>query len=293
MASADERDGAASEVTPRSTAGHGAATARDHGPGQPRQLGHLTAPDARRAVTDGTVLVQPIGAIEQHGPHLPLATDALMAEGIVAAVLEDRPDLDLWALPTLAYGTSTEHLWAPGTVTLSTATLLAVLDDVGRSVAALGGRRLAIVNGHGGNTHLLQVACRELRVRHGLLTFLLHPSIPPDHGGPAGDPREEDLGVHGGMGETSMMAHLHPDLVHLDRAERNVPSWLRDYEHVTFGGSVDFGWTSRDFGPSGVIGDPTLADAGHGKVLVERAVTSMGQAFAEVARFAFPDGAVR
>jgi creatinine amidohydrolase len=258
-----------------------------------RRLGLTSAPDAVERVTDETVLVQPIGAIEQHGPHLPLATDALVAEGIVGALLEDRPDLDLWALPTLAYGTSTEHVWAPGTITLSTATLLAVLDDVGRSVAALGARRLAIVNGHGGNTHLLQVACRDLRVRHGLFTFLLHPSIPPDHGGPSGDPREEDLGVHGGMRETSMMAYLHPELVDLTRAERNVPSWLNDYDHVTFGGSVDFGWTSRDFGPCGVVGDPTLADAAHGKRLFETAVIAMGQAFDEIVRFDFPDGPPR
>ncbi|MGY6500648.1 MAG: creatininase family protein [Acidimicrobiales bacterium] len=255
-----------------------------------RHLGDLSAPVAQDQITASTVIVQPIGAIEQHGPHLPLATDAIMAESIVEAVIDDRPDLDLWGLPTLAYGTSTEHIWAPGTITLSTATLLAVLDDVARSVATLGGRRLAIVNGHGGNTHLLQVACRDLRVRYGLLTFLLHPSIPPDHGGPAGDPREEDLGVHGGMGETSMMMHLRPDLVDLTLAPRNVPSWLRTYEHVTFGGGVDFGWTSEDFGSIGVIGDPTLADADNGKRLFEAAVARMGEAFAEVARFDFPDG---
>jgi creatinine amidohydrolase len=252
------------------------------------RLGHLTAPVAQAAIGPATVLVQPIGAVEQHGPHLPLATDALIAEAIVDAVVADRADLDLWVLPTLSYGTSTEHVWAPGTFTLTTSTLLAVLDDVARSAAALGVQRLAIVNGHGGNTHLLQVAIRDLRVRHGLLTFLLHPNVPPDHGGPPGDPREEDLGVHGGLGETSMMAYLHPDLVHLDRAERHVPSWLHRYEHVSFAGDVDFGWTSQDFGPSGVIGDPTSADAARGKDLFEASVSRMGDAFAEVAAFEFP-----
>ena len=254
-----------------------------------RHLGDLCAPDAQAQITPDTVVVQPIGAIEQHGPHLPLATDAIMAGSIVDALIDARPDLDLWGLPTLAYGTSTEHIWCPGTITLSTATLLAVLDDLGRSVASLGAQRLALVNGHGGNTHLLQVACRDLRVKYGLLTFLLHPSIPPDHGGPPGDPREEDLGVHGGMGETSMMMHLRPDLVDLSRAVRNVPSWLNSYEHVTFGGSVDFGWTTEDFGEVGVVGDPTLASAERGAELFAAAVERMGRAFEEVRDFEFPD----
>jgi creatinine amidohydrolase len=253
------------------------------------RLGDLRAPDAVARIGPATTLVQPIGAMEQHGPHLPLATDAIIAAAVVDAVIADRADLDLLSLPVLHYGTSTEHVWAAGTFTLATATLLAVLDDIATSAVRLGVRRLAIVNGHGGNTHLLQVALRDIRVRHGLLTFLLHPNVPPDHGGPPGDPREEDLGIHGGLGETSIMAYLRPDLVDLDAAERHVPSWLHQYEHVSFSGDVDFGWTSRDFGPQGVIGDPTLADPSQGKVLFEAAVARMGSAFGEVVRFDFPD----
>ena len=91
-----------------------------------------------------------------------------MAEAAVDAVVAERgEELDLWVLPPLAYGKSNEHAWAPGTVWLSATTLLAVLDDVGRSLATLPTKRLAFVNGHGGNTQLLAVANRELRLNYG------------------------------------------------------------------------------------------------------------------------------
>ncbi len=105
---------------------------------------------------------------------------------------ERGDDLDLWLLPPLAYTKSNEHAWSAGTVWLSASTLLAVLDDIGRSVATLPAKRLVFLNGHGGNSSLLNVACRELRLKHGLMTFLAHPFVPPDQGGRAEtDPADE------------------------------------------------------------------------------------------------------
>src|ERR1700730_15451000 len=133
-----------------------------------RRFADLRAPEVAARLSPSSVLVQPIAAIEQHGPHLPLATDLLVAEAPVDAGVPERGDeLDLWVLPPLAYGKSNEHAWAPGTIWLSATTLLAVLDDLGRSLATLPVKRLAFVNGHGGNTQLLAVANRELRRHHG------------------------------------------------------------------------------------------------------------------------------
>lgn len=240
------------------------------------------------AVRATTVLLQPIGAFEHHGPHLPLHTDAIVVDELARVLVRDRPELGLMVLPTLSYGLSSEHVWAAGTVSLNPATLLAVLDDLASSVVRAGIDRLAFLNGHGGNTHLLRVACREMRVRHGLLTFLLQPALPPDNGGPPGDPREEGLGIHGGLGETSMMMHLRPELVELEKAEPSLPAWLRGYTHLGFGRAAEFGWTSQDLCESGVIGDPTLASAELGRQRFELAVATVGDALAEVAAFDFP-----
>jgi creatinine amidohydrolase len=166
-------------------------------------------------------------------------------------------------------------------------TLLSVLDDVGRSVAKLPTDKLAFVNGHGGNSSLLQVALRELRLHHRLVTFLVHPSVPPDQGG-ASTQEELGMGIHGGLGETSLLLHLRPDLVDMTVAERHVPEAIGANRHVRFGGSVAFGWTSDDFGPSGVIGDPTGASAERGKQQFEALVAAMGAAFAEIAAFEHP-----
>jgi creatinine amidohydrolase len=250
-------------------------------------LHELTAPEIGAVLGERSVVVQPVGAVEQHGPHLPMSTDLLIADAAARAVVERHGDeLDLWCLPPLAYSKSDEHAWAAGTVWLSAATLLAVLDDIGRCVATTPARRLVFLNGHGGNTALLVVANRELRRRHGLLTFLLHPFVPPDHGGPSTE-SELGMGIHAGLDETAVVLHLRPDLVDMSLATRNVPEHLAANRHVRFGGSVPFGWLSNDFGPDGHIGDPTGATPEIGKELFETAVALLGEQLREVAGFSF------
>jgi creatinine amidohydrolase len=257
-----------------------------------RRLAELAAEEAAGALTETSVLVLPIGAVEQHGAHLPLATDLIVIDAYADAVVtEHGDDLDLWLLPSLPYSKSNEHAWSAGTVWLTPETVLATLRDIGRSLAALPARKLVLLNGHGGNTSLLDVVCRELRLAHGFQTFLLHAALPADHGG-EGAPEEDGLGIHGGVSETSVLMYLRPDLVDMDKAVRNVPSWLGANRHVRFGGSASFGWLSNDFGPSGVIGDATLATADIGKALFEDGVRHLAEVLAEVSRFTFPDAVV-
>ncbi|SEO48104.1 creatininase family protein [Trujillonella endophytica] len=250
-----------------------------------RLLTELSAPAIDAALGPDSVLVLPTGAIEQHGPHLPVATDLLIAQAMAERAVERFGDeLDLWLLPPLAYTKSNEHAWSSGTFWLSAATLTAVLADLGRSVARTPARRLAFLNGHGGNSALLQVAARDIRLETGLRTFTLHPRLPADQGGTS--PADElGMGVHGGFEETALMLHLRPDLVDMTRADRWVPEHLAAYRHVRFGGSVSFGWSSDDFGPAGVIGDARAATAEAGARRAEEAVTYLGEALAEVARF--------
>lgn len=250
-----------------------------------RYLPDLSGPQLASLITAQSIIVQPLGAVEQHGPHLPLSTDSVVATAVAeAAVAAVGDELDVWLLPTLEYTKSNEHAWSPGTVWLSARTLLAVLDDLGRCVATTPARRLVFLNGHGGNSALLNVANRELRLAHGLMTFLAHPGVPPDQGGES--PEEElGMGVHGGTDETSIMLHLAPHLVRMELAERRVPEAIALNRYVRFGGRVSFGWLSNDFFPDGIIGDPTRATAERGRVLFEGAVQAFGEALREISAF--------
>jgi creatinine amidohydrolase len=253
-----------------------------------RQLAELRSPDIVELISPRSIFVQPLGAIEQHGPHLPFNTDLLIAERVVEAAVERvGKALDVWLLPPLAYTKSNEHAWSAGTIWLSPTTMLAVLDDIGRCVAKTAARKLVFMNGHGGNSALIGVANRELRLHHGLMTFLAHPALPPDQGGTSSE-SELGMGIHAGADETSLMLHLAPDLVDMSTATRNVPERLANNKHVRFGGAVGFGWLSNDFGPDGHLGDPTLATAELGKELFDGAVNAFCEALAEIATFELP-----
>lgn len=252
-----------------------------------RRLAHLTGPEVGRVLTSQSILVQPVGAVEQHGPHLPLVTDLAIADAVsTRAVTQAAGEgLDVWLLPALAYTKSNEHAWSPGTIWMTARTMLSVVEDIGRCVATTPCRKLVFMNGHGGNSALLAMANREIRLSTGLQTFLAHPTLPADQGGSSSQ-HELGMGIHGGHDETSMMLHLHPELVHMDRAVRNVPEHLAKNTQVRFGGGVQFGWLSNDFGSDGHIGDPTLADADHGRGLVEGAVAHFAAGLHEIAGFA-------
>lgn len=250
----------------------------------------LSGPALASVTGDRSIAVVPIGAIEHHGPHLPLRTDALVAEAVATAAVERAAaaGIDAWLLPTISYAKSDEHHWAPGTIWLEGTTVLDELVDIGRSIAMTPVKTVVFVNGHGGNVMLLGWANRELRRRFGLRTF----SMPAGAGG-AGDgqdgrPDERGQGIHGGFAETSVVMHLAPHLVSPDLPERNVPERIAGMKHIGFNGKpVMFGWTSDDFGPVGVIGDATGANAEHGRVLFERGVAFVSEALAEIDDFVF------
>ena len=253
-----------------------------------RNLADLRAPQVAELITDRSVVIQPLGAIEQHGPHLPFNTDQLIATRVAEAAVAEAAaqGLDVWLLPPLAYTKSNEHAWSAGTIWLSADTLLRVLDDIGRCVATTASRKLVFFNGHGGNSALVGVANREIRLAHGLMTFLAHPGVPPDQGGHS-TAEELGMGIHGGIDETSVMLHLAPELVDMSVATRNVPEHLAANTYVRFGGRVGFGWLSNDFGPDGHIGDPTLATVERGKQLFEANVQAFVESLHEIAAFRF------
>ncbi len=191
-------------------------------------------------------------------------------------------------LPPLAYTKSNEHAWSAGTVWLSApARCSPCCEDIGAVVATTAARKLVFLNGHGGNSALLNVANRELRLQHGLHD-VPRPSRACRRTRAAGSTAGElGMGIHGGLHETAMMLHLRPGLVDTSLFARAVPERLAGNRHVRFGGTVSFGWLSDDFGPTGAIGDPTGATAELGRELFDGAVAGLVEAMHEVAAFEF------
>lgn len=252
-----------------------------------RRLERLSGPALATRLTSNSVIVIATGAVEHHGPHLPLGTDTIMAEAVANAAVDLAVEqgVDAWLLPPLVYGSSSEHSWAAGTMSLSNLTVLSVLHDLGAGLARTPARRVVFLNGHGGNVAVLRIALRELRRRFGLQTFFTTFDVPPGNGEEG--PNEQGMGIHGGYSETSLMLHLRPDLVDLTQASRHVPEHLSRHERIGFAGApVTLGWLSDDFDGSGVIGDPTGASAGRGAVLFERAVRDAALSLTEIATFA-------
>ncbi|MFT4136836.1 creatininase family protein [Microbacterium sp.] len=254
-----------------------------------RRAHHLSGPELSRTLTAESILVLPLGAIEHHGAHLPLATDAILAERLAERVVSAAAGdgHDVWLLPTLSYTKSDEHAWAPGTMTLSPATLQAVLVDLGRSIARTPARTVLCYNGHGGNVAPLGIALRELRRRFGLRTFAETVQLASGDGVTA--PDERGFGIHGGHEETSLLLHLAPELVSMPAAVRSVPDGPAGFSRIGLAGApVQFGWLSDDFGTGGVLGDPTAASAEVGERIADRLVEGGRRTIAEIARWPFP-----
>lgn len=253
-------------------------------------LAHLSTAQAAAIDASDAVLVQPIGAVEQHGPHLPLITDALTAERISALAVESLPDdANVWILPTIHYGKSTEHLGRAGTVAMSASTLMSTCLDLGRSLAASGFRKLVFVNGHGGQPSLLDVVARDIRHETGLEVFPMMPGrfpLPDDV-----EVVDEHYGIHGGQVETSIVWALAPELVQIEHAIKDGDAVGEIYartKHLSLEGTVPTAWLTDDLSVSGVLGDPRAASRELGERIVASQVTALAEALVEIREFAFP-----
>lgn len=243
----------------------------------------FSALDAER-----TIAILPVGAIEQHGPHLPVWVDAATSDAIIHRTLELLPEnLPVTVLPTLPVGKSNEHIAFPGTLSLSAETLIRLWTEVGEGVARAGIRRLVLVNSHGGQAQILDVVARDLRVRLKMLVVAVNTYL---LGTPQGLFPERELrhGIHAGSVETSIMLHLAPHLVHLDEAQDFQPLSVRledEFKHLTPTGPVRFGWQIQDLHPAGACGNATDADAERGRLLIEHAAARLAEVLQEIGRF--------
>jgi len=239
---------------------------------------------------ENVVLLQPIGAIEQHGPHLPLVVDAAIATATVGGALARlEPNIPAYALPTLCYGKSNEHWHFPGTITLTAQTLMTTLMEVGESLYRAGFRKLALVNAHGGQPQVLEMAARDLHQQHeDFLVFPLFVWRAPNLDVGFLTPKEAEFGIHAGDAETSLMLAILPDQVQMDRAVAEYPHGLPANSLLSMEGKLPFAWTTRDLSRSGVLGDPTVATKAKGDRILESLAASWARVIHDLHHFQQP-----
>ncbi len=232
-------------------------------------IGHLVFGEVAAAVQPSSVLCLPMGSIEQHGPHLPLNTDCVIAEALTQRIVARwGEEHDLWQLPAVPVGLSREHAWAPGTVSLTVSGMTAYLRDLGSEIVrALPARNLLIVNGHGGNRGILDAVTRELYSDFGLNSATLHLGAMMSPVTGAGIPE-----IHAGKDETSVMLVLAPDLVRREAMATLQPSPGEAVTTLVLDPTASYPWSSDDprLSASGIIGDARGASAAHGETIVAR-----------------------
>jgi len=267
-----------------SSATRGASSSAARGAGAIRHWEDLTTAELARLPRGRAVAVLPLGAIEQHGPHLPLSVDADIAKAVVErALVKLPPSVPVLVLPAMAVGVSPEHADFPGTLTLKPETFIRMVVEIGESVAASGILRLVIVNGHGGQPGAIDLAAQELRRRLGMLVVPVNSFDLYDASArfPAGEVKH---GIHGGAVETSIMLHLKPPSVRQGRV-RDFASATRRlasrYKRLSPQGKSGFAWQAQDLNPAGAVGDATRADARRGRALVEEAASRLAELLAE------------
>jgi creatinine amidohydrolase len=257
-----------------------------------RFLPHLTTDQVAKLPKERAVVVLPIASIEQHGPHLPLYTDSIIMQEVLDRTLALLPhDFPVWILPLLPYGRSNEHAGFAGTITLTSETLIRVLKEIGANVARSGFRRFAILNGHGGNTEIVDFVIRDIREQTGLLVFALHLYLRIAAPSAGLTEAERVYGIHAGDVETSILLQCRPDLVKRELAPASMPIHLQTLKHPPFMGPLTFAWLTQDITATGVVGDATTADPAKGERFLSDAAAETADLLREIAdfRFAAPD----
>lgn len=221
---------------------------------------------------DDPVVILPVAAFEQHGPHLPLSTDVDIGHGLlVEAFRRLDPTCPAWALPMQTIGASLEHTRFIGTESISAAQMVENVYKAGYEVASSGVRRLVISNSHGGNEASIATAALRLRAERDLLVVKANYygfTAPDDFVLPESEWRH---GLHGGAAETAMMLHLCPDKVRTDRIKRfqSIGEHLhRRGSRIAPTGPAAFAWLAGDLNTVGAVGDATIATTAIGRQLV-------------------------
>jgi creatinine amidohydrolase len=234
------------------------------------------------------IAVLPLAATEQHGPHLPVGTDVMIAQAYLARVRELLADtLPATFLPLQPVGISTEHVGYPGTLTLPTELALKTWMALGQSVVRAGIKKLVMVTSHGGNSAAMTLVAQDLRAQYGLLVVSTGWSR---FGAPDGLFSAEELrhGVHGGAVETSIMLARYPQHVRREKIADFRPASIsmeKDYRWLSAHRPAPFAWQAQDLHPSGAAGDATQASAEKGQRMLDHGAAAFCELLTDVDKF--------
>jgi creatinine amidohydrolase len=254
----------------------------------PRDWTDIHWPDVSGAGPARWIAVLPLAATEQHGPHLPLGTDVMIAQAYLARVRELLADsLPVTFLPLQPVGISTEHVDYPGTLTLPTDVALKTWMALGISVARAGVKKLVMITSHGGNSAAMSLVAQDLRAQHGLLVVTTGWSR---FGAPDGLFSADELrhGIHGGAVETSIMLARYPQHVRKEEIADFRPASIameKDYRWLAAHRPAPFAWQAQDLHPSGAAGDATIASAEKGERLLDHGAAAFCELLADVDQF--------
>jgi creatinine amidohydrolase len=254
----------------------------------PRDWTAIHWPDIAGSAPARWIAVLPLAATEQHGPHLPLGTDVMIAQAYLARVHELLPDrIPATFLPLQPVGISTEHIDYPGTLTLPTEVALKTWMALGESVARAGIRKLVMVTSHGGNSAAMTLVAQDLRARHGVFAVTTNWSR---LSAPEGLFSAEELrhGIHGGAVETSIMLARYPEAVRkaaiADFRPRSI-AMEKDYRWLSTQRPAPFAWQAQDLQRGGAVGDATQASAEKGERLLDQGARAFCELLADVDNF--------
>ena len=249
----------------------------------------LTTEDFRSRDRGRAVAVLPVAAVEQHGPHLPVGVDAIIAEGFLSRVIALTPDdLDVLILPVQTVGSSDEHRAFPGTLTFSPETAMRAWTEIGESVRRAGVFKLIIVSSHGGNSAVIDIVAQKLRIMLGMLVVT---TAWRRFGQPASIFADDELrhGIHAGDVETSLMLAFKPDAVRMSQAKCFVPRTVAmegEFKHLRASRPAGFAWMAQDLHPDGAMGDATRASAEKGNASADFGARAFIDLLHDVDRFA-------
>ena len=240
------------------------------------------------------IAVLPLGATEQHGPHLPLSVDANLVHGRARAAEPHLPaDLPALFLPVQRIGYSPEHAAFAGTLSLKAETVIRLWTDIAESVTGSGVNKLVLFNTHGGNVGLLDVVARDLRMRLGMLVYGVSWFNLPLTDAEGVDVMarfsadEQRFGVHGGEVETAMMLALKPRLVRMSKAQAFTSSSQHraaNFPILGNGKSAKLAWAAQDLNVEGAAGNAAAATMEDGLALVEAAGRALAKLLEEIDR---------